>query len=169
MKTVASFQLLWLLIIGVFHCQATRARATGRSGQSTDASAENTMGRIPKQWVNVPGAPLVAEVHTKNGLPYAVLVNRSNKAVVALVLGTLESAANRIRVGCEIEEHRVGGAGSPPGAWWEGVLPRAVQKSAAMIAAEKGCTGGLNFGIVRVEFVDGTTWSATGTPADAAP
>ena len=110
--------------------------------------------------VNVPGAPLIAEVRTKRGDPYAVLVNRSKSTVVSIVVGTVAISEGGMQIGCEIEEYRID-QGVKPGAWWEGVLPLANQKSPAMIAAEKGCTGDLRYGLVRATFADGSTWSAT--------
>jgi hypothetical protein len=140
--------------------------AAGSVALHAEASSyrDETSGTIPPQWIDVPGAPLVAEVHTKDGQPYAVLVNRSDATVVSFEVGGVENEAGRTRVRCEIMTHTDDGGGVGPGSLWGWALPMARGKAHVMIAKQNGCAETARHGVVRATFADGTTWTAEGAP-----
>jgi hypothetical protein len=135
---------------------------TPHAGASTNG--DETRGEIPPLWIDVPGAPLVAEVQSKNGEPYAVLVNRSDATVVSFVVGGVENEAGHARVRCEIMTYTDGGGGKGPGNWWPLALPMARGKAQLMIAKQNGCAETVRHGVVQATFADGTTWTAEGAP-----
>ena len=120
---------------------------------------------IPAQWVDLPGAPLVAEYRDIDGANRAVLTVKSTKGIELMMFGcVLLEENNKIRVLYGLGGSSLNHGGFRPGAYLRSFIM--LNGPLSRWSDEKmGCEGATKMAVIEATFDDRTTWKADGSDA----
>jgi chlorobactene glucosyltransferase len=120
---------------------------------------------IPAQWVDLPGAPLVAEYRDIDGANRAVLTVKSTKGIELMMFGcVLLEENNKIRVLYGLGGSSLNHGGFRPGAYLRSFIM--LNGPLSRWSDEKmGCEGAAKMAVIEATFDDRTTWKADGSDA----
>ena len=141
-----------------------RARKLWSVASRTPARAPDpiTPATIPPQWVDLPGAPAVAEYREVDGVNQAVLANHSYKGIEMVAFGCVAlEDTKKVRVLYGLMGQGLNHGGVRPGSYYHS-FPALNGPMNRWTDEKLGCEGAARLTLIEAHFDDGTTWKADG-------